>query len=529
MMKRVGLVFLAIALLAGVFFVWNSVDPVRRDARELAAFTAAERDRLALERDRLALEQQEAFAASPAGMVTTALRHILPYVLGGIVVWVLLDQYRQRRVPLTRLDRNVVPRSAVERGELVDVVKLGMLEALRTQQLQVIHQPQATPHTYSPHITVHAPKSEPAASTPLLTASDAPVLPAGALDLASVLHGWQPSAQSILLAFGAGDARYAVPIKSLVHVALAGATGNGKTNIMRLLLAQLLAIGADVVLADPHFAPIDVESGDDWRPIERRLHMQPAVSADAIRHLLEWLATDELPRRLERRRNGQHVGAPLFLALDELPNIVQDVHDAPDHVGRILREGRKVNIFAIGAATDFLVKSVGGVGAVRDCYRTAYYTGGDAQTARVLLDVQGRVDDGQLGQGLALLRSRATPTAELVRVPYASNTAVYRLLGGMQQADTLADVATEPHMQGDARMPATSQMEASADVATSALQSTKQRTPEEERIVTLFLAGNDVAAIVKEVYGVPSSAGRTYQERSAAVQAVLRSVLNTAA
>ena len=100
-----------------------------------------------------------------------------------------------------------------------------------------------------------------------------------------------------------------------------------------------------------------------------------------------------------------------------------------------LREGRKVNLFLVGAAQDFLVKSVGGTGAVRDCYRTAFYVGGDQTSARVLLDVKGRVDDGQLGRGLAMLRSKATPTAQVVRVPLASNGTLARLL-----ADVTAEV-----------------------------------------------------------------------------------------
>jgi hypothetical protein len=524
-MKRILLIVLAITMLACTFLLWNSVDPVRRAAREQAAYHAAERDRLAVERDRLALQQQEALAATPWGMGMLVLRTVAPYVLGGVVLWVLWDQYHQRRIPLARLDRNLVPRERLASGQLLDTVQAAVQETIRTQQLQVIHQPQPTAHTYSPHITLHGAAHASQAATPLVAASAVPMLPQGVQDLAHVLQGWQPSAQHILLALGPGDARFEVPIKNLVHVALAGATGGGKSNIMRLLLAQLLAIGADVVLADPHFTPFDVESGDDWRPIAQRLYMQPAVHADAIRHLLQWLAADELPQRLERRRNGQHPGGALFLALDELPAIVEDVKDAPDHLGRILREGRKVGLLTIGAATDFLMKSVG-LGAVRDCYRTAYYTGGDATTARLLLDVQGRVDDGQLGQGLAMLRSFATPTAELVRVPYASNAALYGLLGGMPPAGTLADTRLAAALGGASRMPMDSLMHASTDVATTALQSLTQRTPEEERIIALFLADNDVAAIVKEIYKVPSNAGRTYQQHSAAVQAVLRSALN---
>jgi hypothetical protein len=253
-----------------------------------------------------------------------------------------------------------------------------------------------------------------------------------------------------------------------------------------------------------------------------RLHLQPAVTPDDIRHVLAWLATEELPKRLELRRNGQRVGTPHFLAIDELPAIVADVKDAPEHLSRLLREGRKVGLLTIGAAQDFLVKTIGGAGGVRDCYRTAYYVGGDTQTARVLLDVKGSVDDGSLGQGLAFLRSKATPTAQLVRVPLASNEALYSLLGDVREAS--AGSALLPFGK-----PHGSLLEANNNPASMALQRHETRTPEQERIITLFLAGNDIAAIVKEVYAVTSSGGRKYQERSADVQAVLRSAFPKAA
>jgi len=85
-MKRILLIVLAITMLACTFLLWNSVDPVRRAAREQAAYHAAERDRLAVERDRLALQQEEALAATPLGMGVLLVRTVAPYVLGGVVV-----------------------------------------------------------------------------------------------------------------------------------------------------------------------------------------------------------------------------------------------------------------------------------------------------------------------------------------------------------------------------------------------------------------------------------------------------------
>ncbi|PLS82349.1 MAG: hypothetical protein CYG59_04315, partial [Chloroflexi bacterium] len=360
----------------------------------------------------------------------------------------------------------------------------------------------------------------------LITAEpEAPALPMGTVDLSELVQTWRPSVDSITLAVGPGGVPYRVHARELCHVALAGATGGGKSNIMRLLLAQLTAAGAKVCLADPHFTPYDPESRDDWRPIAQRLHMAPAVKAADIRHMLAWMATDELQQRLERRYKGQHVGAPLFLAIDELPSIVKDVPEAPEHLGRLLREARKVNIFIIGAAQDFLVKTIGGAGAVRDCYRTAFYVGGDAQTARVLLDVRGSVDDGQLGQGLAMLRSKATPQAALVRVPYASNESIYGLLNVPQPtaAPLHGTVMDMPPATGHAI-----EVQPEQQPSATASQSHKPLlSPEERRIVSLFAAGHDVASIVKELWPEAKNGAR-YQQRSTEVQAVLRQSVDAA-
>jgi hypothetical protein len=170
----------------------------------------------------------------------------------------------------------------------------------------------------------------------------------------------------------------------------------------------------------------------------QRLHQPPAYTPAAIDEAFSWFV-DELDRRLELRRQEQSIGSPLFLALDELPIIADSVKGAIDRLGRLLREGRKVHIFAMGSSQDFLIKTLGGSAAIRDAYRTAFYGGGDILSARSLLDMpQKDIDEGRLGGGIVYLRSSATTPARLVRVPYASNVAVRGLL-----ADTAPTVTIE--------------------------------------------------------------------------------------
>ncbi len=493
-------------------------------------------DSLAYSRQQLELQQQRA-AAERAEQRATALEPVSRFtwftwmaflaVVPVLAVGVALDAYLQRRKALVypnHAGQLPVSRSTIEKGELAGAMVQALQQFHATQALAA-----AQPRIDKLSISVKEPSplpQMPPATPSLITAEpEAPALPVGTVDLSELVQTWRPSVDSITLAVGPGGVPYRVHARELCHVALAGATGGGKSNIMRLLLAQLTAAGAKVVLADPHFTPYDPESGDDWRPIAQRLHMAPALKAADIRHMLAWMATDELPQRLERRYKGQHVGAPLFLAIDELPSIVKDVPEAPEHLGRLLREARKVNIFIIGAAQDFLVKTIGGAGAVRDCYRTAFYVGGDAQTARVLLDVRGSVDDGQLGQGLALLRSKATPQAALVRVPYASNESIYALLNVPQPtaAPLHGTVLDMPPATGHAI-----ELQPEQQPSATASQSHKPiLSPDERRIVSLFATGHDVAGIVKELWPEAKNGAR-YQQRSTEVQAVLRQSLDAA-
>jgi hypothetical protein len=513
----------AIAIIVIVLFI--ALDPSYQRMREDQAFYQAQQQSLDLRQREL--EFQERQQLSPVVMATDgSLRIIVVVAVLGVLV-ALADWYYNRRQPLVRPDaRGLLPvsRHALERGELVDLLADAIRLYHQTQGLHAIHQPGQTPASlhYSPHLSYdYASASAPGQLT---GAPEPPALP-GPVDLLQVLDTFQPSAERILLGMGPGGAPVTVGVRSLCHVALCGATGGGKSNLLRLLLPQLQAIGARVVLADPHYAPIDAETGEDWRGIAARLHLAPAVKPAEIDDLLAWLL-DELDRRLERRNQGEKPGAPVFLALDELPIIIKEVPDVSERLGRVLREGRKVHLLVVGAAQDFLTKTLGTSGAVRDCYRTAYYLGGDEVSARVLLDMQGRVDDGTLGAGVALVRSVATTPAQRVRVPLASNAAVARLLGDSWTDTGQCTGGTGPH----APMP--DSPESSPDhpgrsSLKSAAERAKTRTPEEERIVTLFFSGKDVSEIVTELTGMKSSSGRPYQNKLREVQSIIRESLRS--
>jgi hypothetical protein len=246
----------------------------------------------------------------------------------------------------------------------------------------------------------------------------------GITDFANL--GFIPTTQQLLLGVDSSGP-VTVSAKDLCHVGLVGATGQGKSNTIRLLSSQLLACGVQCLFADPHFTEVDPESGEDWRLIARRLAQKPAVKPDDIDTLLDWLVS-ELDHRLDLRSRGIKPGFPMVLFADELP-IILEIKGAMNRLTRILREGRKVFLYFVGASQDMLVKTLGGGGAIRDCFRTAFYAGGDLSSGSRLLDIPQRdIDESVLVEGVVYLRSKSTIPTRLVRVPYVSNEAIAGLL-----------------------------------------------------------------------------------------------------
>jgi hypothetical protein len=353
----------------------------------------------------------------------------------------------------------------------------------------------------------------------------------GALDLSAL--DCTPTFNHIMLGIDE-IGQITVSVQDLCHVALLGSTGGGKSNLLRLILPQLQKIGASVILADPHYAPLDPENGDDWRPIADRLIHAPAVSAAAIDQELSFML-DELARRLEKRNKNEPSGVPLFFAFDELPVICNLIKDAPARLGKLLREGRKVGLLTIGASQSMLIKEVGGSSTLRDQYRTAFYVGGDRKSAAAMLDMPERqIDDGPLGKGVVLLRSKATAPARLVRVPLVSNASLYELLNiaqsgvvapteplsnPCQSAFEFAGMA-QPRQRSDSA--STAQSDSGNTAPASAIPQALP-TAEAARVIALFRAKKSVGDIIRELYG--PIAGEKYKKARAAIEAILQDAL----
>jgi hypothetical protein len=260
-------------------------------------------------------------------------------------------------------------------------------------------------------------------------------VPTGTFLFSQVLQQFTPLLSRIYLGTLEDGRMVFCTAEDLCHVALAGATRGGKSSIMRMLMAQLCYAGARVLLLNPHYSRYLIDKKEDWTPFDPYLMHDPMECRkyEVIEHFLRQVATELLPKRLEKFAHSQPVGRPYFLVLDELPAIVDHIPDAPQYLKAILREGAKVGLFLITAAQDFLVSTIfpgGAGGAVRDCYRTVEYVGGDGTTAKVLLDMPAKdVPETRLGKGTIMLRCDSVRPAQLARVPLVDNESLYHLLG----------------------------------------------------------------------------------------------------
>lgn len=259
--------------------------------------------------------------------------------------------------------------------------------------------------------------------------------------------GFVPSVRKIFVGRTMDGKDIFISAEDLCHVALAGKTGGGKGSLMRLLMVQLCYIGTKVLLLNPHYmrwvrAKDGAEFDEDWTPFEGThprtnkpyLTKSPLDCADypPIGERLEWAVKRLLQERKIEGREGDKLFKPYFIVLDEWPSVVDEIKTAPGHLAKLLREGRKYGVFVIVASQDFQVKTIGMEGgSVRKCLLTTYYTGGDATTARELLNEPGlTVNENELGKGKVYLKCAGTQNKPvLVCVPFVDNESVYRLLG----------------------------------------------------------------------------------------------------
>jgi hypothetical protein len=388
-------------------------------------------------------------------------------------------------------------------------------------------------------LTVHGAPPEralPAAPVdPVVQDLPVPTLP-GVTTLGQILDtGFRPSLDAILLGQGPGGVPLTAAVgDELCHMILAGRTGAGKTNIMRLLLVQVLAAGCQVYLCNPKYTVHHWKTGERWDLLARATAPGRAITdLDAICALIRHLATGEFATRKARFEAGQQPGTPIVLFLDELPAIIGNDPDLMDPktgaLSLLLRQGREFLIEIVICSQDVLVETMGGNSGLRGQFQTRYYGGGDETSKRVLLQPRAReVLPEPPGRGLLYLW--AVPTgrqAQMVRVPLVTNADIERVLTASGAASQVVDAASwpvpaaNPMANGAANFAPENVAKVKPEVAAVAI------SEDAKKALDLFLSGLSMADVVKTMRGVSSSQGATYQKALNEIQELLRQALTS--
>jgi hypothetical protein len=234
-------------------------------------------------------------------------------------------------------------------------------------------------------------------------------------------------------------------LERYLHCANDGNTGSGKTSNWRGQFVQFIQSGIDCLLLNPNFALIN-KDGTDWKPLAKALEGQGPYALDLPRvvtrlenigTVLEYMANVEVDRRFALMREGDFSYKPLYLFIDEWPEIALKCKNANEHLGTLLRRGRAVELCVSVNSQGFLKEDTDLKGSARENFETAFFLGGSTYSGAKLLDISQKSLEEMLtacnepiGKGVALLRNNlAMPNPEIVRLPLADNEFLYYMLG----------------------------------------------------------------------------------------------------
>lgn len=143
----------------------------------------------------------------------------------------------------------------------------------------------------------------------------------------------------------------------VAHIALAGTTGSGKSELLRQLLLSLAMYNRPAFL---QFALIDPK-GDKFGPLAALPHLwrQCAIaSAPADAALLLQAGAAELDNRLREKRKSPRI----IFAIDELADLIQQMKDAvTEPLQRLVQLGREQGLHVIAATQKPSATLVGGL------------------------------------------------------------------------------------------------------------------------------------------------------------------------
>jgi len=452
------------------------------------------------------LDNQHAAATAPGRVALTYAAIIAAIVLMGVVIWTGQDAYQQRRTPLVHADsygRLPVSRRTVTDPQRAEQMLMATMATIQQAAQIMIAQAEAQARL-AERLTITMRESQARQLPPPADERQAPSTPASTPSFSDLLRAGQINAgKGLILGYENGE-----PVsgtwKDLYSTALAGLSGTGKTTTQRFLAGQTALKGARFVVIDPHRDAEPDEDGEYQQlskalePLDYAFLCAPAATDAEILESVRFLA--DIGKR--RVTGKESVAYPVIAWLDETTSLLSRSSVADELatlLERIAQEYRKVGVFASLSGQIWKATHAGGT-ALRDSLASVICHRMKPGQARLLLTSEDANRAARLDIGQAVLW-RTTGQSQVITIP---NT-------------TAADLA----MLAAPRKHPGSHMEAPAEAPNTAAERPKLQSPDEERVISAFVAGRDVSDIAKE-RAEGKSSGRKYSDELAQVNRVIR-------
>lgn len=229
-----------------------------------------------------------------------------------------------------------------------------------------------------------------------------------------------------------------ISIDEMYHVLDVASSGKGKSNRFRLAMMQVVEM-ADTYYINPLANAVkavkDSRKIEVWTPIFDRLaNKRPVKDGAEILHLMSSLVQEiEIRNEQEEQGDFSWTKQPIFVFIDELPEVFARCPQASDLLDKLGRMGRQFCVFAWVASQTAQVKDIGLSTASQAQFKTRIYGGGDKPSAdRVMKGALAKEDEKVLqssGAGLTVMLADGFSDRAFVRAPLVTNEALFAYFG----------------------------------------------------------------------------------------------------
>jgi hypothetical protein len=364
----------------------------------------------------------------------------------------------------------------------------------------------ATGHApWGSSVVYDAPSSAPAQISPSTTQPIARVP-----SFAELYRQWQPTQSQMLLGIGKdGQPKYC-ELEDLLSTGIIGRPKTGKSTVLRFIYLQCRLVGARVVVWDLHLTIVGSLPG-----------------AEAFTELMEINQSAEEMTTLmtQRIRARDYQAQPIMILADEFNLLAPSSPDVTNAMGRIILEGRKVNMYCMVSGQGLPAKLFGD-STPRDALSSRFVLHTTTRQAQMIgLDRDALPWVVDLARGQAIVEGPIDP--QVLYIPNTTEADVKALLPASPLfSEVLRATSATSREAAYAEVLRPSEVgrevarEAAVEVAADPFDPVD---PTRLRVIEMLKAGASRNAIIREVY--QCTGGEKYQRAAAEINQIQKELL----